>query len=487
MAYQLVLIGLCLVTSAGSAPVCYDCFWEYQDPQFRQDLVRFYRGYETDDPVVRAELTYLLARVEADSSKLCESMQAFDALRSSVLKPARALLVAETVAFTAAECDQDPVPLFRRAAALARAAGDPVKADVYRDVADGTFQPDFGEAITVRKRSAPSGVRAYVLGDSSIRVGPQWAAGVQIERTVRDWISYQMDYAFSDEPVKPADLLGYHEGARLREIIGSGEVTVRALSGTLAVRSGSKWFAADEKGVFRFEVLPDKLQYPTTRAWGDLALLVDTHGISSIVAPALRHDVDLVIGCGDHPSKMKAAYYLARKGVDVYFPCDRFVGEMIGYDAEGTLIGSAPVRATEDGAVIGDRPVRFRVDEVIVVEDTEVRGVLQYYDAPARYFAALDRMIPLQVEVVQVTEAGQASRVTGRAVELGATAIGVRVWNEEDHDAVRAWLDRSPAHRAVLFHTAPYPDGIRLFDEFPSQTTFGDPRPRFITEEPEQP
>lgn len=468
-------------------PICFDCFWKYQDPAFRDELVRFYAAYETEDAVLRAEITYLLARVTGDAESLCRGFKAFEAIDQGSLQPARALRVAETLAFTAEACGRDPLPLFRRSADLARIVGDDPKAAIYDAVARGTHRPRFGDAVIAGKRAAPSGVQAYVLGESAIRVESGQVAGVQIERTVRDWISYQMGHDFSETSVAADALLSYHEGARLREIVGSGNVTVRALSGTLAARSGSKWFAADEAGNFRFEVLPDKLQYPTTRAWRDLALLVDTHGISSLVAPAVRQKADLVIGCGDHPSKMKAAYYLARKGVNVYFPCDRFVGEMIGHDAKGTLIGSAPVRATPDGAIIGDRPVTFRTDERIVVEDTDVAGVLQYYDAPARYFANLARLVPLRLDVVQINQAGQAARVTVRAAELGATAIGVRVWNEQDHAAVRDWLARSPKHRAVLFHTAPYPDGIRLFDEFPSQTTFGDTRPRFITEAPARP
>ena len=32
----------------------------------------------------------------------------------------------------------------------------------------------------------------------------------------------------------------------------------------------------------------------------------------------------------------------------------------------------------------------------------------------------------------------------------------------------------------MLFHSAPYPAGVRLFEEFPGQTTFGDTRPRFL-------
>jgi hypothetical protein len=53
------------------------------------------------------------------------------------------------------------------------------------------------------------------------------------------------------------------------------------------------------------------------------------------------------------------------------------------------------------------------------------------------------------------------------------------VWTEADYVPVRTWLAESPQHRAVLFHSAAYPPGERVFAEFPKQTTFGDPRPVF--------
>ena len=43
--------------------------------------------------------------------------------------------------------------------------------------------------------------------------------------------------------------------------------------------------------------------------------------------------------------------------------------------------------------------------------------------------------------------------------------------------AVAAWLREHPGTRAILFRSAVYPDGFRLFDEFPGQTSFGDIRP----------
>jgi hypothetical protein len=251
------------------------------------------------------------------------------------------------------------------------------------------------------------------------------------------------------------------------------------LTGALAVHRDGRWLAADGDGVFRFEVLDDKIQYPTTLSHGELALLVDTHGISALDQLARREGVSLVVGCGDSTGKMEAAFDLARAGIDVWFPCDRFVADLLGYDAPGVLIGSAPVRREGNRAVIGDRPIRFEASEIFVVQDFAGNGPMRYYDAPARYFRALAALVPLKIDYVAVDDAGQSARIVDRAEALAADAIGVRVQSPEDAAPVRAWLAASPRHRAVLFHTAPYPAGYALFGEFPRQTTFGDARPQF--------
>jgi len=87
----------------------------------------------------------------------------------------------------------------------------------------------------------------------------------------------------------------------------------------------------------------------------------------------------------------------------------------------------------------------------------------------------------LRIERVEVDGKGESHRLVRRAEELGASVIAVRVETEEDYGPVAEWLAGSPQRRAVLFHTAPYPAGYRLFDEFQGQTTFGDPKPRFLT------
>jgi hypothetical protein len=462
--------------------VCRPCFWDYQPEALKRELVEVYGEERFEDPLLEAERQLLLATVTEDHGAMCRAREGLERFRGTpvVLDPARALFVAETLAFTATACAADPAPAFLDAAAKARGASASWKARIYAELAGGEFSPRVGEAVIERKLDVPKDATAFVLGASRIVVRSGMRVGAQVERTVRDWLSYQLKWDGVDRPVARETLLTWHEGARLRDVLAVVDAQVFPLAGALAVRSGDRWLAADGDGVFRYEVLDDKIQYPTTLAYGDVALIVDTHGISALVEPARREGVSLVVGCGDTEDKMKAAFDLARHRIDVWYPCDRFAGEILGYDAPGVLIGSAPVRREGDHAVIGDRPIRFEIGETFVVEDFPGNGPMRYYDAPARYFRALATLAPLKVEYVAVDDAGQSSRIVDRAEAIAAAAIGVRVQTPEDAAPVRAWLAAKPTHRAVLFHTAPYPPGQALFDEFPKQTTFGDARPLFL-------
>jgi hypothetical protein len=478
-------VGAVPAADPPAPPVCHECFWDDHDPDLRRELSRFYAALETDDRLVAADIERLLARVRRDAGGTCDALATFKKVRRGERDPERRLLIDETLAFDAAACGRDPGRAFRRAARSAAAAGDTLKAHVYAGLVTGASPPAVEPTILetsarLARVEIPAGAETYVLGESAIRVPAGKRVGVQVERTVRDWFSYRMRHDFRARPREVGELLDYHEGARLRDVLDVADAEVVPLGGALAVRHGDRWYAPDAEGRFRFEVLPDKLQYPTTRVHGDLALLVDTHGISALVAPAVRAGAQLVVGCGDSAGKVAAACDLARRGIDVYFPCDRFVGDLIGYDAPGTLIGSAPVRGEGGVAVIGDRPVELRVDEPLVVQDTAERGAIQYYDAPARYFRRLAELVPLRIEWVSAAAAGQSARVVAAAERLDARAVAVRVWTEEDYRAVRDWLAGSPDRRAVLFHSVAYPAGERLFREFPGQTTFGDPRPRFV-------
>jgi len=482
LALPLVMIAtLAAGCSAKKSAVCHPCFWAYQPAGFEQELIEVYGERHYDDAFVDAQRRLLLAVVIENRRDVCDARAAIVDLETSstMADPARALLASEIAAFTAETCHADPAAGFREASARARGASESWKARVYTELAEGSFQPQFGEAPITKKLEVPPGARSFVLGASKIVVPAGTRVGAQVERTVRDWISYQLTWDERDAAVGRDELITWHEGARLRDLLAVAPAKVFPLTGALAVRHGDRWLAPDGNGVFRYEVLEDKIQYPTTLVWRGVALIVDTHGLSALVEPARRAGVSLVVGCGDYPDKMAAAFDLARAGVNAWFPCDRFAGNILGYDAPGVLIGSAPVRREGDNAVIGDRPLRFAMDETFVAEDFEGHGTLRYYDAPARYFRALAALMPIKVDYVAVDDAGQSSRVIERAEELGADVIAVRVQSDEDAAPVRAWLTASPHHRAVLLHTAPYPAGYALFGDFPAQTTFADARPRF--------
>jgi hypothetical protein len=466
---------------APAPSICYDCFWQYQPAGLHARLAEWYAAHPSHDPLLDADRRYLLARVRNDRPMLLASREAFLALRGKERDPGRRLMVDEALAFTAEECGESARTWFARAARSALRAGEPFKASVYRRLADGSFTPTVGDVAIRRRLEVPPGTTGYVLGASAIHVAPGETIGCQVERTVRDWLSYQFAWDFTARSPSPEELVPWHEGSRLRDILEATPAEILPLSGVLAVRHGDRWLAADDQGVFRFQVLIDKIEYPTTRVYRNVALIVDTHGLSALVEPAARRGARLVVACGDTPYKAEAAWWLAQLGIDAYFPCDRMVGDLLGYQGRGTLIGSAPVRAESGAAVIGDRPVRFSVAETVVAEDTHADGGFQYYDAPARYFRRLAEALPIHVEYAEVTGPDQSQRVVDHAQLVAAQVIAVRVRTDEDARPVRAWLAASRSNRAVLFHSAPYPAGNALFREFPGQTTFGDPRPLFLT------
>ena len=78
-----------------------------------------------------------------------------------------------------------------------------------------------------------------------------------------------------------------------------------------------------------------------------------------------------------------------------------------------------------------------------------------------------------------MTEYGKATNVVDATRQAGARVLGIRVKSQQEYDAVSAWLKEDSTRRAVLFHTAGYHPGYKLFAEFPAQTSFGDIRPVF--------
>jgi type IV secretory pathway VirB9-like protein len=85
----------------------------------------------------------------------------------------------------------------------------------------------------------------------------------------------------------------------------------------------------------------------------------------------------------------------------------------------------------------------------------------------------------LKIIPVRVPADGRADAVVARAKELGVKIIGIRIRYPQEHDALAAWLKENKERRAILFPSAIYDAGYRLFFEFPEQTSFGDINPVF--------
>lgn len=332
------------------------------------------------------------------------------------------------------------------------------------------------EQIYIEKQKLPTkDFKKIIIGKSAIRLNKNPTIKTQVDRVTRDWLSafngMTSPRNFSYEKTVP-----WHEGEKIKELIDFTDAKVFPIWGTKVKKFGDSWYAPDADGTYRFILSEDKVyNYPTNIIIDEGAVIInDSHGISAIAWDSL--DADLIVGCGDHEGKVDAAYYLAKNGVNVYMPTDRFLNVLIGTNTKGVIIGSAPVKKTVDGAVIGDQPISIDVNEPIVVSNSDGGYPLQYYDTPYRYFKELERYVGRAMNIipVNITEYGKGGFVVEEARRIGAKLIGVRVWGKEEHDIIYSWLREDKARRAVLFHSAVYPEGYRLFFEFPEQTSFGD-------------
>ncbi len=460
--------------------ICYSCFWKSQPRSFETALIEMYSSFSCSDDFCRAETSYLVGNVIPDRKRIEQSLQFYRKAFEAETNPDRKLLTAMALGMAGGQGDIEEEPYLKAAATLANSAGRKATADLLMKMSEGDPSPPFGDVRIRRKLSVPPGATAVVLGASEIVVPPGARIAVQLERTFRDWLSYQLSFDFRQESVRQENVLNYHEGARLRDIMKLIPVLPIPVAGTIVAVRNDVWYAPDEKGIFRFEVQSDKIWYPTTKRRGRYALMTDTHGVSAIVEQALAAKAYLVMACGDSIAKAEAAYYLAQRGMHVYMPCDRFIGNLLGYDAPGLILGTAPIRFVAGRTVIGGQPVAIRFGEKIVATDVTQESGPNYHDAPARYFRALTAAgVPLDLRFVDV-KVRQASIVIAEAARAGANVISIRVEHEDDYAAVKEWLSASSERRAVLFHSAPYPTGYRLFAEFPTQVTFGDPKPRFL-------
>ncbi len=450
--------------------IAYQLFWSTLKPGLRDDLIEWYTEHlkSVKTNFAKAEVTALLGRMKDDKRLLCESIGYYEKATNEVENPE---MIYEILFMVNYECGGD----YRKRLDEIIKHTKGWKQKFYRKLKEDHLRFPIQKLSISKKVEVPQNVSRVVLGKSFIEVPEHSKIGFQVERVYRDWLSNSLD-VFPYDDVPREEIITYHEGSRLRDLLSCGlDFELLPLTPAIVVQAtDGRWYAPDENGIFRFEVLQDKVMYPTTKCYKNVCLLTDTHGISALVPGAIEKGVDLVIGCGDYTGKMEAAYYLASKGIDVYFPGDRFVAEVLGHDANGVLMGTAPVK----GNIIGNQPISIEVKELIIVQDISKPYPAQYYDAPTRYFTELNKLVNLNLEFVKVDDLGETSKIVDRARERNAKVIAVRVFDDKDYESVREWLQEDKDNRAVLFHTSLYPTQ-KIFYEFPLQTSFGDPRPIF--------
>ncbi len=452
---------------------------------------------ESADFFARGDAALILGRLDNNESLICDSLDFYDLVNASGEEKA---LLYETGASLG--CGLNRAAFLRAAGkewALAgnyfrsklvgqladgvnvRLSFDPVAVGANETVITGYYSPVLPAVVSKNISEVIIGNTSFVLNSSSVIVS-------QDDRVFRDWLGGQLAnpygpallVTFSERLSYPdSELLpeiGWHEGARIKDLKKIGAKHFPAV-GTLVARNGERWFAVDDKGVFRFEVPLDKLYYPTTRfLTKNLAVIIDTHGVNMVVEQALRYNASVVVSDCDHPGKVYAAEYLSDKGMNVVCFPDKYVYLALGHNL--SLVGSPPISFEKDSAIIGGRPIVInKKDTILAVNATDDKYALWYYQTPASYVEVLADAFDLNVVFISLNDFNQMDLAVNKAREINATVLATRIFNRSDYDAVSSWLRETKNHKAILFHSASYPFGQKLLNEFPDQTSFDDPNP----------
>lgn len=438
----------------------------------------------------RADLMLMLGRITKNDSMICESLQWYDKALLETTYAEKKALVYETI--SSIDCGRNRKAFLFEASRLWNALDNNARARLDESLALSrkiNLKFDTDNIVPALARQDASGI---IIGSTSIELKQGDKVLTQADRVKRDWLGLQASSdlfgsqvltTFSERLTYNSSELrkdiGWHEGGRISELAKEGIEPVIGY-GTLVARLRDKWYASDENGVFRFEVPLDKLQYPTTRFLrDDLAMIMDTHGVNMLVEQAFRNNVTAVLSDCDHPGKVKAAAYLADNGIPVICYPDKYLYLALGHNLR--VVGSPPMKRIGDKIIIGSQPVEISTKEsIVVMNSTDLPYALGYYQTPANYFRTLQESIPLNLYYVQVDGFDQMEKVVKKAKDVRAKVIAARVFNSDDYAVLKRWLQESPDNRAILFHSASYPYGYLLLNEFAQQTSFDDPNPRFV-------
>jgi len=448
----------------------------------------------TTDAWTRADATLIQGRISSNESMICSSLTHYDHADHETAEE-RALYFELAAAI---KCGRNKHAFLQEAAAAWRETGNTFRADLDEALSTGHLPPlTFDTNATQANATVISGYRTPItpttINSSNVTIGnttfifqKNSTLLTQVDRVHRDWLGGQLQNPFNapllvtfserltyNERELRADI-GWHEGGRTRDFARHG-FNYTTGTGTLVAEQDGRWYASDENGVFRFEVPQDKLHYPTTYFLHErIAVIMDTHGVNMLVEQAIRKNADFVLSDCDHPGKVYAAKYLRDKNIPVICYPDKYVYTAIGHNLE--LVGSPPIEFTNTSAIVGNRPITITTeDRVLAVNATASPYALWYYQTPTSYFQQFPK---LNVRHYTITDFNQQDKIVEHARAINATIIATRVFNSHDYHALKTWLDENPARKTILFHTASYPYGQKILNEYPNQTSFDDPNPQ---------
>ncbi len=376
----------------------------------------------------------------------------------------------------------------RQAAHYWKILGVNWRADILEKIANNEKLSFEFETSEIMPELDLSDADEIIIGKTKVEIEEDDIIVTQTDRVLRDWLGVQLRqspfrgdilrvfserWTLSEEELR--EDIGWHEGGRLAGIQENLDINHIPAVGTLVAKKDNKWYASDENGIFRFEVPLDKVSYPTTRFLSkDLAVIVDSHGINMLVEQAIRNNADVVIGCCDHPGKIKAVKYLSDKGISAICFTDLDLYRALGHEVNA--VGSAPFELKEDKLVFGGKPITIRKNQEVIVTKADVGNVyaIWYYDASYLYFNEISKSFPLELIVVTVDDFKQTHKVYAAAREAHADIVASRVFNKYDYEQAKKWLEESKENKLILFHSISYPYGVLITQDFPEQVGFGD-------------
>ena len=424
-----------------------------------------------NDPFARAELVFVLGRLNNDQAMLSFALDFFHKVEEQAEeadRPFEKALLYESIA------SLDDTKYNRLKAAEAwRRAGEKERALLNFNLAVGRETEWQSDTKPFENNAGISSAFSNVIiGSTRIALNSNDVVVSQADGVTRDFRAMQLQSPFS------GNILDENAGMVLSELKAAAGFRHYIAAGTIVKEIDGKWYAPDEKGVYMFEVPFENVLYPTTRLLRkDIAVIIDTRGIGMIVSRAIAKNATAVLGSCDSAGDVKAALYLGGKGIKVICSTDLSAPMLIGSNI--TAAGSAPFRLEGDTAVIGDRRVAISRNEPVVAGDyAGKKENMLGYGTPAKYFSELEkRGVKLNVYPVGIDGMNQTGKIIRKAKDKKANVIAVRVLSSDDYAIVKAWLEEKSGRQAVLFGSETSPYGYKLSREFKSQTSFDDPNP----------